>query len=94
MYNPHAFACERNNSSRIRKQEVGFRLSEPNALRFIAPVFTTSERAREREKETSQIPRERVNGEREYKYIYIYIYRYNTFIYISIYKYICRERER
>ena len=46
MYNPHTFACERNNSSRIRKQEVGFRLSEGSSH-----LFSLEEKEKEKEKE-------------------------------------------
>ena len=49
MNNPHAFACERNNSSRIRKQEVGFRLSEANALGSF-PLFLLEEKEKEKER--------------------------------------------
>ena len=53
MNNPHAFACERSNSSRIRKQEVGFRLSEANALgSFPLLLLGEREREKERKKET------------------------------------------
>jgi hypothetical protein len=48
MYNPHAFACERNNSSRIRKQEVGFRLFEALGSFF---SFSLEENEKERKRE-------------------------------------------
>ena len=58
MYNPHTFACERNNSSRIRKQEVGFRLSE--ALGSF-PLFSLEEK--EKEKEAREKERDIERGE-------------------------------
>ena len=64
MYNPHTFACERNNSSRIRKQEVGFRLSE--ALGSY-PLFSLEEKEKEkdrkRERERHRERRVRVRGD-------------------------------
>jgi hypothetical protein len=47
MYNPHAFACERNKSSRIRKQEVGSRLSETLDS---FPLFSLEEKEKEKER--------------------------------------------
>ena len=47
MYNPHAFACERNKSLRIRKQEVGFRLSETLDS---FPLFSLEEKEKEKER--------------------------------------------
>ena len=67
MHNPRAFACERKNSSRIRKQEVAFPLSEANELgsfTFFSLVETLREREREREKEREWIQREESESER------------------------------
>jgi hypothetical protein len=58
MYNPHAFACERNNSSRIRKQEVGFRLYETLGS---FPLFSLEEK--EKEKEAREKERDIERGE-------------------------------
>ena len=63
MYNPHTFARERNNSSRIRKQEVGFRLFE--ALGSFP--FSLEEKERERERKRERVRhrerRVRVSGD-------------------------------
>ncbi len=65
MYNPHAFACERNNSSRIRKKEVGFRLSEAIALGSFPLFWLEEKRKRKRERERQKERRVRVRGDWE-----------------------------
>jgi len=60
MYNPHAFACERNKSSRIRKQEVGFRLSEAvGSFRLFSLEEKEKEKMRKRETERKREEKEK-----------------------------------
>jgi hypothetical protein len=57
MYNPHAFG-ERNNSPRIRKQEVGSPLSDSNEL-VAFTLFSLEESLGQRETEKRETERER-----------------------------------
>ena len=58
MYNPEAIASKGRNSSRIRKQEVGFRLSEAFGS---FPLFSLEEK--EKEKEAREKERDIERGE-------------------------------